>query len=599
MTGRIPQQFIDDLVSRLDIVDLVDQYVPLRKAGREYIACCPFHQEKSASFTVSRDKQFYHCFGCGAHGTVIGFLMEHQNLGFVEAIEDLASRAGLEVPRGITRSPESLTAAKGVFDVLSQASHAYRAALRDESGAEAVEYLKARGVSGETAARFALGYAPSGWDYLLRKLGGSRQQEHLLQDAGLAIKKDGGGCYDRFRHRVMFPIRDQRGRVIAFGGRVMGDEMPKYMNSPETPVFHKGRELYGLYEARSSQRRLERLLVVEGYMDVIMLAQYDIGYAVATLGTATTKEHLEKLFRVVSEVVFCFDGDRAGREAGWRALENALSVVGDGQQVRFMFLPDGDDPDSLVQREGKAAFEVLIEAATPLSSYFFDELTHRADLSSLDGRARLVGLAKPLLAKLQQGVFKHMMVEQLARYTGLAVADLPGLLGAGAPQSDDNAGESGFDSGLRAMTSARPPAGRRGQNQSGKRPSLMRQVISMLLRVPALAGQVEDLSELRQVDVQGMSLLVELLELLHASPHLRTAQLLERWRDREEGRYLSQMVGGESLIENEGLEAEFSGALQRLLRYSIEQRIALLSERPAWSQQEKDEMRRLNQMLTN
>ncbi|HHH89105.1 MAG TPA: DNA primase, partial [Aliiroseovarius sp.] len=417
MSGRIPQSFIDDLLNRTDIVELIDSRVPLKKAGREYTACCPFHNEKTPSFTVSPDKQFYHCFGCGAHGTAVGFLMEYEHLDFPEAIEELARQAGLEVPReGGDADSRPRRQNTELYTLLAQADHFYQQQLRQHpQAARAVDYLKQRGLSGQTAAEFGIGFAPPGWDNLLRQLGNSPALQAQLVTSGMLIRKDDGKCYDRFRDRIMFPIRDARGRCIGFGGRILpdaaeaenaeksGKKPAKYLNSPETPLFHKGRELYGLFEARRALRRISRLLVVEGYMDVVALAEAGIRYAVATLGTATTADHLQRLFRLCNEVVFCFDGDRAGREAAWRALENALPVMQDGRQIRFLFLPEGEDPDTQVKKIGAADFEAAIEAAMPFSEFFFSRLKQPLDMEHLDGRAQLVSQARPLLDKLPAG----------------------------------------------------------------------------------------------------------------------------------------------------------------------------------------------------
>src|SRR5210317_1706727 len=393
MAGRIPQSFIDELLNRVDIVDLIDARLQLKKAGREYQACCPFHNEKTPSFTVSPGKQFYHCFGCGAHGSAISFLMEYDNLAFPEAIEELARSVGMEVPRESgSQAPQAEQQRTDHYALLERVDHFYRSQLRQHAQADkAVAYLKDRGLSGEIAQTFGLGYAPPGWDSLLKQFGDPESQR-LATELGLLVEKDDGGRYDRFR--------DRRGRCIGFGGRVLGDEKPKYMNSPESPVFHKGRELYGLFEARKANQKLERLLVVEGYMDVVALAQFGLTNAVATLGTATTPEHLERLYRTVSEVVFCFDGDAAGRRAAWRALENALPVLRDGREARFLFLPEGEDPDSLVRRIGAETFRKKTVESVPLSRFFYESLSQQVDTDSVDGRARLVELAKPLLQKL-------------------------------------------------------------------------------------------------------------------------------------------------------------------------------------------------------
>ena len=430
MAGRIPQQFIDDLMQRVDIVEVIDSRVPLKKAGREYTACCPFHNEKTPSFTVSPNKQFFHCFGCGAHGTALGFLMDYEHLEFVEAVEELARGVGLEVPREAGHADDDQRSQNALlYDLHMEAAHHFQKMLRDHPRAQsAIDYLKNRGLSGEIARDFGLGYAPPGWDNLLTALGRDSERRRALATGGLAIQKDNGDLYDRFRHRIMFPIHDRRGRIIGFGGRVLGDDTPKYLNSPETPIFHKGRELYGLFEARKQVRQLDRLLVVEGYMDVVALAQFGVRNAVATLGTATTGEHLEQLFRVVPEVVFCFDGDRAGLAAAWRALENALPVLREGREARFLFLPEGDDPDSFIRREGADTFGERAANAIPFSDFLFEHLAGSVDMESIDGRARLVEQAKPLLTRLQPGVFRRMMVHQLER-----LAALPSVAGAAAP----------------------------------------------------------------------------------------------------------------------------------------------------------------------
>ncbi|MGD8843266.1 MAG: DNA primase, partial [Gammaproteobacteria bacterium] len=424
MAGRIPQSFIDELLNRVDIVDVIEQRVPLKKAGREFQACCPFHNEKTPSFTVSPGKQFYHCFGCGAHGSAVGFLMDYENLSFPEAIEELARSVGMEVPHEAAASARTQEQRHDHYSLLEAADRFYREQLRHHPQAgRAIDYLKARGLSGQVAQTFGLGYAPPGWDSLFKHLGdpGSR---NLAVELGLLVQKDDGGAYDRFRDRIMFPIRDRRGRCIGFGGRVLGDEKPKYMNSPESPVFHKGSELYGLFEARKAGQKLERLLVVEGYMDVVALAQFGLTNAVATLGTSTTPEHLERLFRTVSEVVFCFDGDAAGRGAAWRALENALPVLRDGREARFLFLPEGEDPDTLVRRIGADAFCQQTVDSVPLSKYFFESLCAQVDTGSVDGKARLVELAKPLLKRLPDSVFRDLMMESLSELSGLKVAQL-------------------------------------------------------------------------------------------------------------------------------------------------------------------------------
>ncbi|MBK1732221.1 DNA primase, partial [Thiococcus pfennigii] len=424
MAGRIPHEFIDDLLARVDIVDVISRRLQLRKAGKEFQARCPFHDEKTPSFTVSREKQFYHCFGCGAHGSAIGFLMEYERLGFREAVEELAHQAGVELPLDdqAPRGPD-LTP---LYETLQRAADLYRRQLREHPSSRAArDYLSRRGLSDEIIERFGLGYAPEGWDFLRERLGHDRDAQERLAQAGLLAEHEQGRRYDRFRDRIMFPIRDQRGRVIGFGGRVLGDQRPKYLNSPETALFHKGQALYGLYETHQQRRALDRLLIVEGYMDVIALAQFGIPYAVATLGTATTPEHLRRLLRSAPELIFCFDGDRAGREAAWKALQTALPQATGQQQIRFLFLPEGEDPDTLVRREGRDGLEQRLAAATPLSDVLFEHLTRQVDLASAEGRARLAALAEPLLKDLPPSLYKQLLLDRLAELARLPSRYLP------------------------------------------------------------------------------------------------------------------------------------------------------------------------------
>ncbi|MFZ1536908.1 MAG: DNA primase, partial [Chromatiaceae bacterium] len=409
MVGRITSDFKSDLLARIDIVDIINRHVPLKRAGSLFSACCPFHEEKTPSFTVTPARQTYHCFGCGAHGNAIDFLIEYNNLNFPEAVEELARQAGMEIPEDegtpIHKGPNT----RPLYAVMAQAAQIYQQQLRHHPQAgRAVDYLKERGLSGHIAAAYGIGYAPPAWDFLLDRLGRAEpEREHLLQ-AGLVIAQD-GKVYDRFRDRVLFPIRDRRGRVIGLGGRILGDGKPKYLNSPETPIFHKGRELYGLHEALKVHRQPERLLVVEGYLDVIALAQFGIDYAVATLGTATTPDHLRLLLPQAPELVFCFDGDRAGRDAAWKALETCLPQASGQQEIRFLFLPEGEDPDTLVRKEGREPFEERIRQAKPLSDFLLEHLSQGIDLTSLDGRARLGSRVTPLLARLPQGLLRDLL----------------------------------------------------------------------------------------------------------------------------------------------------------------------------------------------
>jgi len=421
----IPQAFIQDLLHRVDVVDVVDRYVKLKRAGANFVACCPFHSEKTPSFTVSQVKQFYHCFGCGAHGTAISFMMEYSGLGFVEAVKDLAQSVGMKVPEAerSEHSQRRVEQSEDLHAVLLAAAHFYRSQLKDSQ--RAIDYLKGRGLSGEIAKRFGIGYAPDGWQNLAAPFPDYNAKS--LAAAGLVKQSEEGRRYDLFRDRIMFPIVDVRGNVIGFGGRVLDSGEPKYLNSPETPVFEKGRELYGLYQARRAIRDAGRVLVVEGYMDVVALAQHDVGYAVAALGTATSGVHVQKLLRQVDEVVFCFDGDAAGRRAAWRALEVSLSELVDGKQVRFLFLPQGEDPDSYVRAHGKEAFETLVDNAVPLSQFLLDELSSRVDdVSTPEGRAKLLHDAKPLVKQVAAPLLSLLLRKSLAERTGVSQQELDG-----------------------------------------------------------------------------------------------------------------------------------------------------------------------------
>jgi DNA primase len=466
----IPEAFIQELLNRVDIVDVVDRNVPLKKAGANYSACCPFHNEKSPSFTVSPTKQFYHCFGCGAHGSALGFLMEHQGLSFVEAVHELAKRVGMIVPQEARDSDQAQhKAVPGMHDVLQQAMNYYRGQLKQAP--RAIEYLKGRGLSGKIAARFQMGYAPAGWQNLAEVF--DNYQAEVLKTSGLVVENEQGRRYDRFRDRIMFPIHDQKGQIIGFGGRVLGgegDEGPKYLNSPETPLFQKGHELYGLFLARRAIREAGRTLVVEGYMDVVALAQYGIEYAVAALGTATTPYHITKLMRQADEIVFCFDGDTAGRKAAWRAAMNALPALTDGLRLSFLFLPAEHDPDSYVREFGKEAFETAMKAALPLSQYIVQWLSAENALQSQEDKVRFLNEAEPILKQIQAPRLTLLLRKRIAELTGLSQQELEQSLELGAP--------------ARTRT-ARPPRHERNA------PVLVRKMIEILLLHPQLASRLD------------------------------------------------------------------------------------------------------------
>jgi DNA primase len=551
MAGRIPQHFIDELMSRVDIVDVIDARVPLRKTGRDYVARCPFHEEKSPSFTVSPGKQFYHCFGCGAHGTALSFLMNYDHMEFVEAVRELAAKAGMDVPQTAAPGPDTVSH-QPLYLILEKAADFFRRQLRNHP--QAVAYLKQRGLSGATAAEFGIGFAPPGWDNIIRELGGTPQDHALLLEAGLIIKKEKerDAYYDRFRNRIMFPIRDRRGRVIAFGGRVLDkEETPKYLNSPETPVFHKGRELYGLFEAQKALRHLDRLLVVEGYMDVVALAQHDLRYAVATLGTATSADHIERLFRLTPEVVFCFDGDRAGREAARRALENLLPSMREGRNARFLFLPEGEDPDSLIRKEGKHHLEAEIAQSVSFSTFFYEALEKQADTSSIEGRARLVELARPWLSKLPAGVLKHMMMIRLAELSQLSTDVVARSLGM-----------QGIQTGPGRTAPTRPQQAKLQPRRPGKSP--VRSGIELLLHTPQLAAAAGQAKRWESLDIPGLRLFIAMLELLQTHPHLHSGAIVEHWRGTAEGQHLAELAKWEPILPEESLELEFRGVVQWL-----------------------------------
>ena len=575
MPGRIPQEFIDDLIDRADIIEVIGSRIQLKKAGREHKACCPFHNEKTPSFTVSADKGFYHCFGCGAHGTALGFLMEHDHLEFVDAVEELASLYGMEVPREETTSAPAPPSAP-LYELLGDVARFFRQCLRENP--RAIEYLKARGLDGETAKRYLIGYAPGGWDTVLKKFGGSDERHERLLKAGLILENEQSRSYDRFRDRVVFPIRDSRGRVVGFGGRVIDDGEPKYLNSPETPVFHKGRELYGLFEMRQALRKLERVLVVEGYMDVVALAHHGILNAVATLGTATTADHLRRLFRTTQEVVFCFDGDRAGRDAAWRALQVGLAEMRDGRQLRFLFLPDGQDPDSLVQSEGAEGLRQRLTDSVALSEYLLTELTAQTDMGTVDGRARLAELARPLLSRLPEGVYRELLFDLIAAEVGLTTARLIDTL-----QLSESAG---------ASVVRRPMV-------TGKRSGLVRHAIRLVLHYPSVATEIPTPEGLKDAEQPGVALLLELLELARDRPDINTAVLEERLRDRPEARHLKTLLGQEMLVDREEAAAELTGSLVGIQRQVHEQRLeSLIARADQLSATEKQEFLRLQQNLS-
>ncbi len=559
MAGHIPRSFIDDLLARLDIVDIIDARVKLKKKGKNYGACCPFHNEKTPSFSVSQEKQFYHCFGCGAHGNAIDFLMEFDRLEFVEAIEELASYLGLDVPReqrsggngSFQSGPQASSSEKrNLYDLMGSIAQFYRNQLKQPASKVAIEYLKDRGLSGEIVQKFGIGYVADEWDLVRKNFGQNKENQDMLVTGGMLIENDKGNRYDRFRGRVMFPIRDRRGRVIGFGGRVLGDGTPKYLNSPETPIFHKGKELYGLYEVLQAYREPPQILVVEGYMDVVALAQYGVDYSVASLGTSTTGDHLQVLFRQTSTVVCCYDGDRAGREAAWRAMENALPYLTDGRQLKFMFLPDGEDPDSYIRQNGKQAFEQQVSNAMPLSEFMFSSLTQQVDMSTKEGMAKLSTLAVPLIDKVPGGTLRLYLRELLGRRLGLV---------------DERQ--------LQQLISKQGKEGKRPQPHKEIKRTPMREVIALLIQNPQYVSMVPDLTSVRDLPIPGLSLFVDVLDKCQAHPHINTGQLLEHWRNSQNETLLSRLASWDIPLDEDNQEEIFLDSLDKIIAQCVEKQI--------------------------
>jgi DNA primase len=577
MAGRISQAFIDDLLDRVDVVEVVGARLDLRKAGKNYTARCPFHDEKTPSFSVSPDKQFFYCFGCGAGGNAIGFVMDYDHVDFPTAVAQLASHAGLSLPAEAVRDDAQSQRRDALHAMLGRADHYYREQLRDHPAAPAaVTYLKQRGVSGQIARDFGIGLAPPGWDNLLNKLGGDADSLALLKECGLLVEQaEEGRLYDRFRHRIMFPIRDTRGRTLGFGARVLGDDKPKYLNSPETSVFHKGRELYGLYEAQRQLRDNSSLLLVEGYMDVVALAQHGIVNAVATLGTAATAEQLGKAYRYTSEVVFCFDGDAAGRQAARRALETCLPLMSDGRSARFLFLPDGEDPDSLVRKIGAVEFRQLINSALPLSQFLFDISAEGLDLTTPDHCARFSQLVAPLLKRIPLGVFHQLMVVQLAERTGIEQGALAKLLDPVRPEQ--------LPEGQEHSRPVRPKRGHHWQfPQATQLParkmrlSPVQRLIALLVNQPAAVSEIADLNPLKTLELPDIDLLLAVVELLRKHPDYSLNHILGYWRGvygAEEGERLAGIAAVDLVNASEATAAlrhtEMTEIVQALSRQAV------------------------------
>ena len=568
--ARIPDAFIDDLLARTDIVEIIGARVPLKRQGKEYAARCPFHDERSASFTVSQTKQFYHCFGCGAHGTAISFMMNFDRLEVLDAVEELARRAGIEVPKE-TRQNNQDSDLRDQYAALEAAAKLFQRQLAESP--RALAYLEGRGVDDDNRARFGIGYAADGFSTLKDALGNDERRLRLLDRTGMLSKNERGHVYDKFRDRIMFPIHDRRGRVIAFGGRVLDkDASPKYLNSPETPLFHKGRELYGLWQARQANQKLERLIVVEGYMDVVALFQHGVSQAVATLGTATTADHAELLFRNAPDVYFCFDGDAAGRRAGWRAVESVLPRMKDGRQAFFLFLPEGEDPDTIVRKEGAAGFDARLAQATPLSQFFFDEIGRDINRGTLDGRARLAERARPLLAQLPDGAFADLMRQELQRLTGV-------------------------DTARAAPEAPRPPP--RNTAPAQKR-SLVRSAIALLLQQPALGLRLEQPYRFADLRQPGVALLLQILDVVNQRPEISTGALLGHFADHEQAEALRRLAAQALPGEEASWAHELQDAVAQLERQTLQQRIDELQQKQraqGLDETDKYEMRMLLQAL--
>ena len=569
MSGRISREFIDDLLVRVDIVDLIDSRVPLKKTGNNYVARCPFHTEKTPSFSVNRNKQFFHCFGCGASGNAISFLMDFSHLDFVEAVEDLANFAGVDVQResfglNVEFKRDDLSS---LYLLMERVAVFYVEQLKLSS--KAIDYLKKRKVRGEIARDFILGYAPDKWSALTERF-----EQQLLIDAGLLIIKDDGRTYDRFRDRIMFPIRDKRARIIGFGGRVIDDYLPKYLNSPETTLFHKGKEVYGLYELLEKNSKPQRIIIVEGYLDVIALAQYGINYAVAALGTAASQAHLDLLFRFTSELVFCFDGDKAGREAAWRAMEPAFSSLKDGRQIRIMILPQSHDPDSLVRDEGMSGFTERILRAHPLSDYFFEHIAEGLNLSEMEGRAQLISKAKPYLEKLPDNVFREMMFDRLKKLSAMTSLDSPDSVAV-----SDSVNQKPFQFEPGRLSSARV-------------------AIALLLQRPSLAEIVREKEiDWDGLEFRGIQLFKNILEVIMDKKNVNTAVLIEHYRNTTEDKSVKALALLDVYVSDDKIEEVFSDALSVLLEQARDAGISRLLAKSKAQNLEIQEQELLVKML--
>jgi len=548
MAGKIPQDFINELLSRIDIINIIDAYVPLKKTGRNHKACCPFHDEKTPSFSVNQEKQFYYCFGCNANGTAITFLMEHLRMGFIEAIEDLAARAGMEVPRDAGNTSDANIQSKKLYELMELVNNFYLEQLENNKNSKTVhKYLHERNINKEVVTEFQLGYAPPGWDNIVSELGKSDESIKNLLSIGVIIENDRGGYYDRFRDRLIFPIRDQRNRVIGFGGRVLDDGVPKYLNSPETPIFQKGRELYGLSQARKALKNFNEIYIVEGYMDVIALAQYGIKNAVACLGTAATVEHLEKMFRITNKLVFCFDGDTAGKKAAWRALENSLTLLRNGRQVHFIFLPDNEDPDSFVRENGKESF-LSTKMLVPLSEFLFNSISQKINLEILEGRSEMINKTLPYLNKLPPDPYKDIIVKELSKITSYEINDIKNQL------------SKAIDLNSKTINK------KNSNTKQEKGIEKIRWLIRCLLHQPKLALNVNVTNSLSSIESPGIVFLCEMIGFIKKNPDITLAGILENWRDTKFQKRLFELASDENEFKEIGVTEEvFVDAINGLI----------------------------------
>lgn len=570
MSKLIPQTFIDDLLTRVDIVDIVGSRVKLRKAGSNYSALCPFHTEKTPSFTVSPSKQFFHCFGCGAHGSAIGFLMQFENISFVEAVETLATQLGIEVPKHADQNNDSRLTE--LFQLTANLAKFYQAQLKTAS--HAIQYLKSRGLTGVICKQYGIGYAPRGWDNLQTIHKNATNLKTQLITTGFLIQKD-RDTFARFKDRIMFPIHNIKGHIIGFGGRTLGNDSAKYLNSPETPIFHKGQELYALYEAKKANKTLNQIIVVEGYMDVVALAQFGVTNVVATLGTAITPKQVQQLLRQTSNIIFCFDGDTAGRKAAWRALENTLPLMRDGINIRFLFLPEPEDPDSLVRKEGTAKFKHRLESAITLADFFFQQMLKTTNVNTLDGRALLAKNATALITKMPHSVFQQLLFDKLAVLVQIDVNELKNL------------------TEQPAAAVATAPA------TTNQLPSLMQMAINMLLHNPELTAYVTNLEEIQLIKLAGIEIFCKLINLLKNQPNLTIGAILEYWRDQPELSILAAIASKEIIIPSSGLKNEFLGIIHVLNQLSREQLIGVYLQKAATNQLSTEEKQHLQTLITN